>query len=47
MSKRSSDGELKIIEVIIKTYLDNLTDALDVNFDYNNIVVYWTAATIK
>ena len=45
MNKKPSNGELKIIDAIVKTYLDNLKYAHDVTFD--DTVIHSTAVTIK
>ena len=47
MNKKPSDGELKVIDAIIKTYFDNLKYVCDVTFDDINTVIYSTAVTIK
>ena len=47
MNKKSSDGELKVIDAIIKTYFDNLKYVHEVTFDDINTVIYSAAVTIK
>ena len=47
MNKKPSDGELKVIDAIIKTYFDNLKYVRDVTFDDINTVIYSAAVTIK
>ena len=47
MSKKPSDGELKVIDAIIKTHFDNLKYVCDVTFDDINTVIYSAAVTIK
>ena len=47
MNKKPSDGQSKVIDVIIKTYFDNLKYVRDVTFDDINIVIYSAAVTIK
>ena len=46
-TKKPSDGELKVIDAIINTYIDNLKDTREVTFDDINIAVFSTAVTIK
>ena len=46
MNKKPSDGELKVIDAIIKTYFDSLKDISDVTFDDINTVIYSVAVTI-
>ena len=47
MNKKPSDGELKVIDAIIKTYFDNFKYVRDVTFDDINTVIYSAAVTIK
>ena len=47
VNKKPSDGELKVIDAIIKTYFDNLKYVRDVTFDDINTVIYSAAVTIK
>ena len=47
MNKKSSDGELKVIDAIIKTYFDNLKYVHEVTFNDINTVIYSAAVTIK
>ena len=47
MNKKPSDGELKVIHAIIKTYFDSLKYVCDVTFDDTNTVIYSTVVTIK
>ena len=47
VNKKPSDGELKVIDAIIKTYFDNLRYVRDVTFDDINTVIYSAAVTIK
>ena len=47
VNKKPSDGQSKVIDVIIKTYFDNLKYVRDVTFDDINIVIYSAAVTIK
>ena len=47
MNKKPSDGELKVIDAIIKTYFDNLKYVRDVTFNDINTVIYSAAVTIK
>ena len=46
VNKKASDGELKVINAIIKTYFDNLKDVRDVTVDINT-VIYYAALTMK
>ena len=46
-NRKSSDGELKVIDAIIKTYFDNLKYVREVTFDDINTVIYCAAVTIK
>ena len=46
LNKKASDGELKVINAIIKTYFDNLKDFRDVTLDINT-VIYYVAVTMK
>ena len=46
-TKKPSDGELKVIDAVINTYIDNLKDTREVTFDDINIAVFSTAVTIK
>ena len=47
MNKKPSDGELKVIDAIIKTYFDDLKYVHDITFDDINTVIYSAAVTIK
>ena len=47
MNKKPSDGELKVMDAITKTYFDNLKDVRDVTFDDINTVIYSAAVTMK
>ena len=40
VNKEPSDGEFKIIDAMVKAYLDNPKDARDITFDDMNTVVY-------
>ena len=46
MNKKPSDGELKVIDAIMKTYFNNLKYVRDVTFGDINTVIYSTAVTI-
>ena len=46
-NKKPSDGELKVIDMIIKTYFDNLKYVRDVTFDDIDTVVYSATVTMK
>ena len=47
VNKKPSDGELKVIDTIIKTCFDNLQYVRDVTFDDTNTIIYSAAVTIK
>ena len=47
MDKKPSDGELKVIGAIIKTYFDGLKDVREVTFDDINTVIYSATVTMK
>ena len=47
VKRNPSDGVLKVIDAIIKTYFDNLKYVRDVAFDDINIVISSAAVTIK
>ena len=47
VNKKPFDGELEVIDMIIKTYFVNLKYVCDITFDDINTVIYSTAVTIK
>ena len=47
VNKKPSDGELKVMDAITKTYFDNLKDVRDVTFDDINTAIYSAAVTMK
>ena len=47
VNKKPSDGELRVMDPITKTYFDNLKDVGDVTFDDINTVIYSAAVTMK
>ena len=47
VNKKLSNGELKVIDMILKTYFDSLKYVCDVTFDDIDTVIYSATVTIK